>query len=263
VFDTLFLLKKIAAVLLMPLPLALLLVVAGGLLLVLRYRRSGGLLLGLGLLVVFLAAWGPVADALLGSLERRHPPVLDARPYEGIAAVVVLGSGFNPAGSLPITSQLTDSGLIRLNEGIRLYRQLPGARLVLTGGPVFGSAASAHGYAEAALALGVPAEDLVLLDTPRDTIQEAFAVLELLGGGQPLLLVTSASHMPRSMHNFQRVGLAPIPAPTRHKSLREDRRHLAYWVPSALHLRKTERAVYEYMGLVVGGGSNEPMHSEQ
>jgi uncharacterized SAM-binding protein YcdF (DUF218 family) len=250
VFDTLFLLKKIAAVLLMPLPLALLLVVAGGLLLVLRYRRNGGLLLGLGVLVVFLAAWGPVADALLGSLERRHPPVLDARPYEGIVAVVVLGCGFNPAASLPITSQLTDSALIRLNEGIRLYRQLPGARLVLAGGPVFDSGAAAHGYAEAARALGVKAKDLVLLDTPRDTAQEAVAVRELLGGGQPLLLVTSASHMPRAMHLFQKAGLTPIPAPTRHKSLREDRSHLTYWVPSALHLRKTERAIYEYMGLL-------------
>jgi uncharacterized SAM-binding protein YcdF (DUF218 family) len=245
-----FFLKKLIATLAMPLPIALVLSMAGVVFLLRRRRRTGALLIGSALLGLFLASWGPVADVLMEPLERRHPPVLDASRHSESVAVVVLGSGFSPSPFLPITSQLSDSGLVRLTEGIRLYRQLPGVRLVFTGGPVFGSGAAARGYAEAALALGVPFRDMVVLDTPRDTSQEALVVRELLGRNQPFLLVTSASHMARAVLLFQRAGLAPIPAPTRHKSFQEDWRHVSYWMPSARHLGKTERAIYEYMGLL-------------
>ena len=246
-----FLLKKIVGTLFMPLPLALLLSVAGGVLLIFRRRRAGGVLVGLALLGVFLASWAPVADGLLGPLESRYPPVLDATRYPRAVAVVVLGSGYNPVPGLPVTSQLSGTGLVRLDEGIILYRQLPGAHLVVSGGSVYGSGTIAHGYARAARALGVPASDLVKLDTPRDTAEEARAVRTLLGPGRPFLLVTSASHMPRAMRLFRLQGLKPIPAPTRYESLRENRNRFNYLVPSALQLRKTERALHEYMGLLV------------
>jgi uncharacterized SAM-binding protein YcdF (DUF218 family) len=89
-----------------------------------------------------------------------------------------------------------------------------------------------------------------MLDTPVDTAQEAYAVRDVLAPGERFLLVTSASHMPRSVRHFQRAGLEPIPAPTRFKTGNRSGSMLAFWLPSAQHLRKTERALYEYMGLV-------------
>lgn len=248
-----FFLKKLIGTLVMPLPLALLLSVAGGLLLALRHRKAEGLLVILALLGISLASWGPVADALLSPLESRYPPLLDASGHPEAVAVVVLGSGYSPVPGLPVTSQLSATALVRLAEGIRLYRQLPGAHLILSGGAVYGSGASAHGYARAARGLGVPASDLVLLDTPRDTAAEARAVRDLLGTKQPFILVTSAAHMPRAIRHFKVEGLNPVPAPTRYRSLREDRFRLRYWVPSARQLRKTERALYEYMGMLAVG----------
>ena len=85
----------------------------------------------------------------------------------------------------------------------------------------------AHGYAAAAQALGVPAERIVVLDTLGDTAQGAYAV-----------------------RHFERAGLAPIPAPTGFKTGSERVRMLAYWLPSAGNLRKTERAVHETLGLL-------------
>ncbi|ABM61563.1 hypothetical protein, partial [Halorhodospira halophila] len=52
------------------------------------------------------------------------------------------------------------------------------------------------------------------------------------------------------MRHFEAAGLEPIPAPTRHKTGVEARDESSYWVPSAKALRMTERALYEYMGLV-------------
>jgi len=132
----------------------------------------------------------------------------------------------------------------------RLLEALPEARLLVsvasrdaTRLPV------ALGYAQAAQALGVSVERIVVLDTPTDTAQEAYAVRELLGTEARFLLVTSASHMRRSVQHFERVGLTPIASPTHVLTGRGRPDRLSYWVPSSDALRKTERAVYETLGL--------------
>lgn len=245
-----FLIKKLIATLAMPLPMTLLLLLLAAVLAILGRRQAARWLAGGALTLLLLASWAPVADALLGPLESRHPPLLDARSLPGVSHIVVLGSGYHADPGLPITSQLGDSAVIRLTEGVRLWRQVPQARLVLSGGNVLERESAARGYARLAAALGVDALSMDMLEMPIDTAEEAYAVLELAGPEAGIVLVTSASHMDRARRHFARVGLEVTPAPTRHKSLREDRSRLDYWVPSASHLRKTERAIYEYLGRV-------------
>lgn len=243
--------KPLAAALLMPLPIALALILIGAVLLAFGRRRGGFGFASAGVVLIALAAWEPVADALLAPLENRHPSLIDASGLDHVTAVVVLGGSWQPNPDRPVTSQLNESSTIRLFEGLRLLRALPATRLIVSGGtrrtdrpPV------AQGYAQAARELGVPAERIMTLDTPLDTAQEAYAVRAALGTGQRFVLVTSASHMPRAVRHFQRVGLDPIPAPTQHLTGRLKREWLEFWIPSADHLRKTERAVYEYLGLL-------------
>jgi uncharacterized SAM-binding protein YcdF (DUF218 family) len=102
---------------------------------------------------------------------------------------------------------------------------------------------------QAAQALGVDPARIVVLDTPVDTAQEAYAVRAVLADGERFLLVTSASHVRRAVRHFERAGLEPIPAPTGFKTGSEQVRTLAYGLPSAGNLRKTERAVHETLGL--------------
>ncbi|XKH61820.1 YdcF family protein [Halomonas sediminis] len=85
--------------------------------------------------------------------------------------------------------------------------------------------------------------------SPNDTIAEAKAVQALLGEDAQVLLVTSASHMPRAMRHFEVAGLAPVAAPTHFLANRTEGFGLAYWIPSARELRKAERAIYEALGL--------------
>ena len=72
----------------------------------------------------------------------------------------------------------------------------------------------ARGDAAAAQALGVGPARIVVLDTPTDTAQEAYAVREFLGTEARFVLVTSASHLPRSVRHLERAGLEPSAAPT-------------------------------------------------
>ena len=147
--------------------------------------------------------------------------------------------------------QLSDASLARLIEGIRLHRQLPESVLVLTGGAVFDALSHAQVMAEAAKELGEEGPR-ILLDQPRDTAEEMLALREVIEADELFLLVTSASHMPRSMVLAQAAGLRPIPAPTDFlvKQSPGGDRHPGEYFPSAGALRRAERAVYEYMGLI-------------
>ena len=127
-------LKPLIGTLLMPLPIALALILIG-VLLWLRGRRRGdfGFATG-GVLLITLAAWEPVAECLLGPLEQRHAPVTDVAALGAVAAVVVLGGGWQPNPAWLISSQLNDNSAIRLFEGLCLLRALPEARLIVSGG---------------------------------------------------------------------------------------------------------------------------------
>jgi len=65
-----------------------------------------------------------------------------------------------------------------------------------------------------------------------------------------LLLVTSASHMPRSMILFKKLGMHPIPAPTEYQVKGRRGTSPKRFYPTADGLMKAERAFYEYIGLV-------------
>lgn len=247
-------LKSLVAALVMPVPITLGLALSGLLLLRWGRRRAGRLVLIGAAFFLLLMSWWPVAEGLLAPLENRYPPLPNSAALANIGAVVVLGGGWWPDPERPITSQLNHSSAIRLFEGLRLLRALPQARLIVSGGsrsadqpPV------AQGYAQAARELGVPAERILILDTPLDTAQEAYAVRAALGTGQRLVLVTSAAHMPRAVRHFQRVGLDPIPAPTEHLTGRSRPNRLTSWLPSSGNLGKTERAWHEYLGLLALG----------
>ncbi|MEY6432350.1 ElyC/SanA/YdcF family protein [Thioalkalicoccus limnaeus] len=246
--------KGLAAALLMPFPVALGLVTVGVALRALRNRGRvlGGWLVIAGALLLVLASWQPVADALLSPLEERYPPLTDPARVSDVTAVVVLGGGWWPgAEEWPVTARLSESSAIRLFEGLRLIPVWPEARLVLTGASRRADRAPvAWGYAEAARDFGVPETRILVLDTPVDTAREAEAVRAALGDGARLVLVTSASHMPRAMAYFRRVGLDPVAAPTHRLSGRSAYDELRDWLPAATYLRMTERAWYEYLGLL-------------
>jgi len=71
-----------------------------------------------------------------------------------------------------------------------------------------------------------------------------------LGDGARLVLETSASHMPRAMAYSRRAGLEPVAAPTHRLSARSTYEEFRDWLPTATYLRMTERAWYEYLGLL-------------
>jgi uncharacterized SAM-binding protein YcdF (DUF218 family) len=214
-----------------------------------RRQTAGKIVTSIGVLLFGVLSYDAASEGLLRPLEYEHPPLKSMEGLSNVRWVAVLGGGHVSDPRLPATGQIGVSTLVRLAEGIRIHKMLPESKLILSGGASFDPVPNAEVMAEVALALGMVEDDLVLESTSRDTKDEARLIKEILGDA-PFVLVTSASHMPRSVALFEELGMRPIPAPTGYRvKERQGARHPHGYFPSADGLQNAQTAVYEYLGL--------------
>ena len=242
----LFSLKKAVGGLLLPLPFLLLLMALGILLLwCSRWQKSGKIVISVSWLVLLLLSLQPVADRLLFPLENRYATWNGA---EKVDYIVVLGGGYTFNPNWAPSSNLVGNSLPRVTEGVRQWRRNPDSTMIFTGA-AGGQNPRSNAWVAASVAesLGVPPEQIKILDQPKDTEEEALAVKRQVGQ-HPFLLISSANHLPRAMQFFQAAGLNPIAAPANQMSITSP---LNWWeraIPSPLWLGHSERAVYETLG---------------
>jgi len=243
----LFLLKKFLGNLLMPVPITLLLLLWALLLLLRRKTRW------LGIIVVFFAtallfvgSYSPLSNQYISRFEAQIPSYQQSQ--NPVDYVAVLGSWHQSVDNQPVTSELKPTAIVRLAEGIRIYRLNPGSKLIFTGfkGLNEDPVSYPEKLRELALALGVPAEDILVFNGPRDTMEEAELIAANFSAAS-LVLVTTAVHMPRALNLFHKVGLEPLPAPTEHLS----KPFKSWWnFPSGSTLAHSEYWAHEQLGLL-------------
>jgi len=252
-----FILKKILSPLLLPVTLGLLISFIGlFFLLATKKTRAGKILISTGLLLMLLLSYGFVSDRVIKPLEYRYKPydiqltneLLKSQNQFPLKFVVVLGAGHVSDPSLPLTSQIDDDSLVRLVEGIIIHRKNRAGKLVLSGGSVFDSISEAEMMARVAEELGVDRNDIIMEADSKDTKDEVQFIKRIVKDN-PFILVTSAYHMPRAIAMFRKLGLDPIPAPTRHYVKRGAGGPHDYF-PWARNLNKAEAAFHEYFGMI-------------
>jgi uncharacterized SAM-binding protein YcdF (DUF218 family) len=239
-------LKKLIGWCLSPLGLSMLLLGAGAVVGFTRRRKLGRGLVIAGFVVLVVFSLGPVADGLSGLLEQRYQALMPAAPLDGVAAVAVLGAGYEPGPGRPATAWLETAGLERLVEGVRMLRLAPGSRMVVSGWGGGRDLPNAEVMARAAVSLGVDPSRIVRFDAPRDTAEE-IAALHALVGTQKVVIVTSAEHMPRAMELAAQAGLDAIAAPAS-VARKVSGVGLRAWVPSADALFHSTAAIHEWLG---------------
>ena len=228
-----------------PLSIGLIFATFGLISLFLSRYRVAKIILPLSVIWIALFSYGPISDMLLKPLENRHSALL--KTPVGVDYVLVLGNGHKTDVCLPITTELDPTAVIRLSEGIRHYNNLGDAKLVVSGyAGLYDKNCHAQMQKRLAIALGIPAEDIITFDTPKDTQEEALA-MKKLAGVKPFILVTTASHMPRAYKIFTKLGLKPIAAPTDYHA-----RGTSEWLhmPRGDALRGSDIAFHEYYGLI-------------
>ncbi len=171
----------------------------------------------------------------------------DTGSESAIKFVVVLAGGQTTDSKLPLLSQMNSAPVVRLMEGIRIYRKCPGSRLLLSGGGG-GQVTEAEVMACVAREMGVPERDIILESKSKDTRDEALFIKPMVGN-KPFVLVTTASHIPRSMALFEKLGMNPIPAPIGHSVKDGQGLHYGAFFPWPGNLTNTEMAIHEYLGM--------------
>ena len=242
-----FLLKKFLSMFLMPLPLGVALIALGIFFLYRNKLTKAKFTLFFSVVWLFLISYSPVPDILLYTLESKIP-TLHTTPTE-IRYIYVLGGGHHTNEDQPITSQVVDTSVVRLSEGIRHYRQSRGQAKIIVSGyhGLYDETEHAIMQKRLATSLGVDEKDIILHLGTKDTEEEAQAGKKLLGS-KPFILVTSASHMPRALKFFEQEGLHPIPAPTNHLGNKKNVDYTDFF--SATALKQSHILFHEYLGLL-------------
>ena len=231
-----------------PLTLALLLATLAFVLAMRGRRRAAWILAGVGFFILYVGSMPLTAGALRASLERAYPETLiDQLPTAD--AIVVLGGAIRSPDTMRRYASL-DEGSSRLWHAARLYHAGKAPFIVASGGydPALGDRPEAYAMAEFLEALGVPKDALRLETTSRTTRENARETAKLLGGGHSLriLLVTTASHMPRARATFEAQGFKVIPAAADYEGVPV--RGWERWAPDAGALTGTGRALKEWVG---------------
>lgn len=194
-----------------------------------------------------------VGSALLAGLERQVPAV-DVARVEPFDAVFVLGGGseIDPA-DVPMLGMAGD----RIALAARLWHAGKARFLVASGASrdALGAPRDLGRETRALwMGLGVPAEAILVIDTPcwntRDEIA-AYRRLEDQRGFKRMALVSSAWHLPRALALAGRKGLAftPVGADWRGRRYAIQPQRL---VPQGEGLERTQFACWEYLGRWLG-----------
>lgn len=198
-----------------------------------------------------LSITSPLPNFLAASLEKQYQP-FQKEQYRRLGAdphIVVLGAGFTNDTGLQPTQQLSKTGVGRLVEGYRIYRQKANATLVTSGPKSNGKNAMGKMVAEAALQLGVDPKDTIQLWKPFNTASEARFYAQRFPEKEQVILVTNALHMKRAMYWFKQNGKNPIPAPTNYEVKTDAFDRGGFIGISPNYMEKLEKALHEYAGL--------------
>jgi uncharacterized SAM-binding protein YcdF (DUF218 family) len=159
--------------------------------------------LGAAVIALYMAAFTPVPNALIQAFG------IEAR-LEPADAIVVLGGGVRPDGTLSLTS------LVRVIRGLVLYGQAAAPTIVFSGSEEVGTrTTTAEAATEMARHLGVPGTAVLADGRGRTTREEAEVLGPMLHakGIRRILLVTGGLHLRRAVPLFERRGFVVLPAP--------------------------------------------------
>lgn len=212
--------------------------------------------LAIFVIVWFLIISTPlIPNLILNSLENQYEPIYvnELADRDAKYHITVLGGGHGFDSRLPANSLLSQKALGRLNEAIRLHRQLPNSKLVLSGFSfTSGQTTQAEMLQETALLLGVERQAILLQKEPGNTYEEAKVYRQKFWNesdkNHQTILVTNASHMPRAVMVFRKFGLDPISSPTNYR-LKGSWKHRWIGFPAMAHIENLKVGIYEYVGI--------------
>jgi uncharacterized SAM-binding protein YcdF (DUF218 family) len=194
-----------------------------------------------------------VAGLLVRGLANGYTAIEKAADLPDGSAIVVLGGGSFTfrAGDLTLDAPSTESAF-RILEAARLYHLLGDPLVIASGGIVFPEPrvdTESEMIGKALITLGVPAQRIVYESNSRNTEEQAAYLKPLLQARHidHFVIVTSPTHMERSLAVFRAQGLRPYLSVSRVRS--DGLPDPWLLLPRGDYLHLSDEAIYEYLAL--------------
>ncbi len=223
-----------------------------------RHSRGSRRLLISGGLLFLVLLFSPISGYLMLRLEREYPPLLNPPTSPKMDRIVVLAGYAEEHRGFPVTTNVSKQTISTLSEGLRIYRLLPGAKMIMSGGVVReGEKPVAAAMSEFLQEMGVPVQDVIVEGKSQNTYENLGEVKRIVGSA-PFVLVAQACDLRRAVAVARKLHMNPVAAPAGHWALQY---HMssstpeeiliylgAFLFPSVENLSRAQWAYHEYVG---------------
>ena len=198
--------------------------------------------------ILFLLSCEFSTDFLTVALENNYK-ISTKKEIDSSDVYILLGGGIKShtlVGNIP-----NNSVMVRLMTTAKLYHQNP-KPIIITGGMVLDKTVSESSvYKKDLVAVGIPEENIILEERSRNTKENAIYTKEIMREKNYTrgLIVTSATHMTRSMKVFEEEGFEFYPVPcgfvgqTKIVGIQN-------FIPNYTTLKNTFAVLWEYFGMI-------------
>jgi uncharacterized SAM-binding protein YcdF (DUF218 family) len=250
-------LSKLLPLFIYPIGLSSLMMMASIVAILKRRSKLAILLITLAASLLLVTSSGMFSNWIVRSLEQQYLP----GEVPQAEAIVLLGGATNSQLAPRPWVEIVDEG-DRVLYAAKLYREGKAPLIIPTGGRIEWKgpgSSEAEDMMTLMETMGVPRSAIILEPKALNTYENAVNVKTILEERKidRFLLVTSAAHMPRSMMIFRKLGLNAIATPTDYQKsdlesqLTSIESRLLNLLPDADNLRETNRAIKEYVGMVI------------
>jgi uncharacterized SAM-binding protein YcdF (DUF218 family) len=185
-------------------------------------------------------------------------PAISMQSIDNQDIAIVLG-GFTRTGLYRVDDRyIASAANPRITTAIELYQLKKVKKILISSGDgaVFRQIAEPEAdlVKPFLLRMGIPEQDILIENKSKNTRENAAFTKKLLDETYPnakCLLITSASHLQRSMGCFAKVGLNCTPFATDHKAERITNEPRTWLTPDAEYLLFWQFMIKEWIGIVV------------
>ncbi len=211
-------------------------------------KKTGILILGLAILLLYGLSIAPVANYLAYSLEKnyfRSPTPAEKK----IDVIVVLSGGAYDINALNSTFA-SESSAARLLHGVAMFNKY-GAKYFVCAGKGAAKMPEGEVLAQMALALGVP-KDRIRIDAKSNNTWEHAVELNKMFVNKNLYvgIVTSGYHMKRSEREFKKYFRNVVPLSASYSYAASAKRNALQYIPQTDALSATATALREFVGSI-------------
>ena len=247
------LVSKVLGYLFSPLPFSVLLIVSGVMFGGFGLGKTSRFFKVSGFLLLLVCSMPIVERALKSGLQDQYPPV-EISESPSASMIVVLGGAIAMPSPPRLEVELHESS-DRVLHAFRLYQAGKAPVIFLSAGNLFSdpeTKSEAFHISTLLQEWGIPREAIVSEGDSRTTYENALQTQKFLQARSvsdaPVLLVTSASHMPRAMAVFKKSGINVIASTTDVSAGPGILTGIFDFLPSVGALKGVTSAWHEYLG---------------